>query len=350
MVKTKQAAIKPTLQINAIEYSLSLCIRGCLFEEGKRTSERAANMSTEGDNSNHVVPIIDMQEFDQDVEHYRKLREAAEEWGCFRVVNHNIPVGLMTQMKKVVSELFELPTETKRHNIDLITGSGYLAPNVANPNYESLGLHDLGSPQNLGGFFSQLDASPHQREILETYAQAIHELALDLGKNLAKSMGLVTDLFKEWPCQLRMNKYHFTPETVGSSGVLVHSDCGFLTIVQDDEKVGGLEAMDNLGAFVPIRPWPGTFLVNLGDVAKLWSNGRFLNVKHRVECKESSIRFSIASSILGPNEGVMEAPPELVDTEHPRLYAPITYEDYRKLRHTTKLATGEALELLRIHS
>ncbi|KAG2674280.1 hypothetical protein I3760_13G126300 [Carya illinoinensis] len=262
---------------------------------------------TEGDNSKHVVPIIDMQEFDQEyVDHYRKLREAAEEWGCFRVVNHNIPVGLMTQMKKVVSELFDLPTETKRHNIDLITGSGYLAPNVANPNYESLGLHDLGSPQDLGAFFSQLDASPHQREILETHAKAIHELALDLGKKLAKCMGLVADLFKDWPCQLRMNKYHFTPETVGSSGVLVHSDCGFLTIVQDDENVGGLEAMDNFGEFVPIRPWPGTFLVNLGDVAKLWSNGRFRNVKHRVECKESSIRFSIASSILGPNEGEME--------------------------------------------
>lgn len=82
---------------------------------------------------------------------------------------------------------------------------------------------------------------------------------------------------------------------------------------------------------------------------KLWSNGRFRNVKHRVDCKESSVPFSMASSILGPNEIEMEAPPELVDTEHPRLYVPVTYEDYRKLRNTTKLATGEALEMLHTH-
>lgn len=107
------------------------------------------------------------------------------------------------------------------------------------------------------------------REIIETYAQAIHELAIDLGRKLAKSMGLVSDLFKGWPCQFRINKYNFTPETVGSSGVQIHTDSGFLTILQDDENVGGLEVMDKSGAFVSVDPCPGTFLVNLGDVAKV---------------------------------------------------------------------------------
>jgi isopenicillin N synthase-like dioxygenase len=107
------------------------------------------------------------------------------------------------------------------------------------------------------------------REIIETYAQAIHELAIDLGRKLAKSVGLVSDLFKGWPCQFRINKYNFTPETVGSSGVQIHTDSGFLTILQDDENVGGLEVMDKSGAFVSVDPCPGTLLVNLGDVAKV---------------------------------------------------------------------------------
>ena len=101
------------------------------------------------------------------------------------------------------------------------------------------------------------------------YAQAIHDLALDFGRKLAKSMGLVTDLFKDWPCQFRINKYNFSPETVGSTGVQIHTDSGFLTILQDDENVGGLEVMDKSGAFVSVRPWPGTLLVNLGDLAKV---------------------------------------------------------------------------------
>lgn len=81
---------------------------------------------------------------------------------------------------------------------------------------------------------------------------------------------------------------------------------------------------------------------------KVWSNGRFCNLKHRVQCQEASIRVSIASFLLGPKEAAVEAPPELVDDEHPRLYVPVTYEDYRKLRITTKLQAGEALELMRV--
>lgn len=108
------------------------------------------------------IPVIDMQEF-EGVEQYRKLREASEEWGCFRIVNHNIRVGLMTEMKKVVRDLLDLPMEIKRRNTDVIAGSGYMAPSDKNPLYEALGLYDLGSPQALRDFCSQLGASPHQR-------------------------------------------------------------------------------------------------------------------------------------------------------------------------------------------
>lgn len=87
----------------------------------------------------------------------------------------------------------------------------------------------------------------------------------------------------------------------------------------------------------------------LVDVMKAWSNGGLRNVQHRVQCKEATIRISIASFLLASDEEV-EAPPELVDSEHPRLFVPFKYEDYRKLRLTTKLEAGEALELKRILS
>uniref|UniRef100_A0A2N9J610 Fe2OG dioxygenase domain-containing protein n=1 Tax=Fagus sylvatica TaxID=28930 RepID=A0A2N9J610_FAGSY len=271
------------------------------------------------------IPAIDMQKLEDDgeqQEQHKKLREASEEWGCFRIVNHKIPLSLMSEMKKVVRELLDLPMEIKMRNTDVIAGSGYMAPSQ-------------------GGVAG--------REIIEMYAEAIHELAIDLGRMLAKSMGLDSDLFKGWPCQFRINKYNFTPESVGSSGVQIHTDSGFLTILQDDENVGGLEVMDKSGTFISVDPCPGTLLVNLGDIAKAWSNGRLCNVKHRVQCKEASIRVSIASFLLGPKEAV-EAPPELIDSQHPRQFVPFTYEDYRKLRISTKLQAGEALQFVRNHS
>lgn len=69
-------------------------------------------------------------------------------------------------------------------------------------------------------------------------------------------------------------------------------------------------------------------------------------MKHRVQCKEATIRVSIALFVLGPKVGAVEAPPELVDSDHPQLYAPTTFEDFRKLRLSTGLRAGEALALL----
>ncbi|KAJ9541020.1 hypothetical protein OSB04_027526 [Centaurea solstitialis] len=135
--------------------------------------------------------------------------------------------------------------------------------------------------------------------------------------------------FENWPCHFRMNKYHFTPRSVGSCGVQIHTDSGFMTILHDDDNVDGLEVMDESDHFILVDPWPGT-LVKLGDIARVWSNGRFCNVKHRVQCMEATIRISIASFLLGPR-GVIKPLPELVDDDHPCVYVPTTYEESRKI-------------------
>ncbi|CAK9177266.1 unnamed protein product [Ilex paraguariensis] len=290
------------------------------------------------------IPVIDLQEISSEPP---KLVQACDEWGCFRIINHQIPTTLMAEMKSVVRSLLDLPMEIKRRNREVIAGSGYVAPSKGNPLYEGLGLYDLGSIEAVHDFCTQLDASPYQRETITRYSQSVHDLAMEIGSKLAKSMGLDKDLFMGWPCQFRINKYSFTTETIGSSGVQIHTDSGFLTILQDDENVGGLEVMDKRsGAFVAVDPLPGTLLVNLGDIATVWSNGRFYNVKHRVQCKEARIRISIALFVLGPKEEAVEAPPELVDSEDRRLYVPVLFEDYRKLRLSTRLRAGEALSLL----
>lgn len=290
------------------------------------------------------TPVIDLQKFEEDPQ---KLREASE-WGCFRIVNHGVPTKLMAEMKGVVRDLLDLPVEIKQRNKDVIPGSGYMAPSEKNPLYEALGLFDVGSSLSVSSFCSQLQVSAHQRETIEMYAQAIYKLAIDLASKMAKSMGVACYCFEGWPCQFRINKYTFTQESIGSSGVQIHTDSGFLTILQDDENIGGLEVMDQSGTFVAVDPWPGTLLVNLGDIAVPWSNGRLCNLQHRVQCRDVGLRYSIATFLSPPPDTIVEASPEFVDAEHPHLYSRFTYEEYRKLRATTKLHAGEALELVRV--
>lgn len=70
-------------------------------------------------------------------------------------------------------------------------------------------------------------------------------------------------------------------------------------------------------------------------------------MKHRVLCNEAATRVSIATFVLGPIEGNVEAPAELVDSDNSRLFVPFTYEDYRNLRLSKNMRAGEALELVR---
>lgn len=116
------------------------------------------------------------------------------------------------------------------------------------------------------------------RETLIKYAKAVHELFVEITGKLADGLGISSFTIEGWPFQFRINKYNFDQETVGSSGVQIHTDSGFLTILQDDEGVGGLEVMDMSGAFLPVDPWPSTLVVNLGDVATV-SESIMHNVK-----------------------------------------------------------------------
>nr|XP_043634909.1 2-oxoglutarate-dependent dioxygenase DAO-like [Erigeron canadensis] len=298
--------------------------------------------------SNNTIPVVDLQDLPPN--ELPKLIAACEEWGCFRLLNFQqfLPATLMSEMKTVARSLIDLPVDIKRRpNVDVISGSGYRDPSARNPLYEALGLYDMSCRADVETFCSQLDASIHQREIIVTYAEAVHKLFVAVVEKLAEGLSVKSEIFgfEKWPCQFRINKYHFTPESVGSHGVHTHTDSGFLTVLQDDECVGGLEVMAKSGEFIAVDPWPGTLFVNLGDVATVWSNGRFRTVKHRVQCKEARVRVSIASFLLGPRE-TLEPLPELVDNDHPCVYVPTTFEEYRKLRMSTNLHAGEALELL----
>ncbi|MED6127555.1 hypothetical protein PIB30_089137, partial [Stylosanthes scabra] len=76
----------------------------------------------------------------------------------------------------------------------------------------------------------------------------------------------------------------------------------------------------------------------------VWSNGRFNNVKHRVLCKVPASRYSIALFMSSPRDGKVEAPMELVDSNHPRLYHPINYEEMNMFRASTGKRTSEYLQ------
>lgn len=92
--------------------------------------------------------------------------------------------------------------------------------------------------------------------------------------------------------------YPAVPTQLLHSGELArvpaHSDFGTLTLLFQDD-IGGLEIADlgsaktvksvefeKDGSFIPVKPVPGTVIVNVGYLLMRWSNGRWKNTVHRV--------------------------------------------------------------------
>lgn len=108
-------------------------------------------------------PVIDFQKLGE-VEELNKLREACENCGCFRIINHHVPLTLMSDMKSVAKYLHDLPSEIKKRNTSVIPDSGYVPSSKTSPLYEGLGIYDMHvSPQTVRDFCSQLDVPTHQR-------------------------------------------------------------------------------------------------------------------------------------------------------------------------------------------
>ncbi|KAK8949108.1 Gibberellin 3-beta-dioxygenase 4 [Platanthera zijinensis] len=304
-----------------------------------------------------VLPVIDLANFPKELE---KLAAAATGLGCFRIVNHGMPPMLTEEMKVVTRSLFNLPAEARLRNVnDNIHSGGYISLSELRF-LESFSIYDASSMTDIRSFCSLLDTTTQQRcdhgvysEIISAYIEKLHDVVINIAGKVAESVGynLGGFSFDEWPCLARLNFFDFkVEEDIGCIGIPAHTDSGFLSVLQEDVCVGGLEIMNSHGNFAPIDPVPGTLIVNIGDVGKVmvkvWSNGRLQNAKHRVICKDAKSRISINMFLLAAKDDRVEPEAIFVDSEHPRIYQTFILNEYRKLRDASGFRAGEILPLL----
>ena len=73
-----------------------------------------------------------------------------------------------------------------------------------------------------------------------------------------------------------------------------HTDCGFLTLLVQDQLVdGGLQILHKDGTWRNAPQREGCVLINLGDMASAWSNGYYKSTFHRVDTALKRRRHSI---------------------------------------------------------
>ncbi|MCP3802371.1 hypothetical protein NLX83_24180 [Allokutzneria sp. A3M-2-11 16] len=75
-----------------------------------------------------------------------------------------------------------------------------------------------------------------------------------------------------------------------------HTDFGALTVLYQEDDLGGLQVLQGPDEWCDVQAIPGSFVVNIGDLMALWTGGRWVSTMRRVinpERGDTSSRLSI---------------------------------------------------------
>ncbi|XP_011005806.1 PREDICTED: probable 2-oxoglutarate-dependent dioxygenase At3g49630 isoform X2 [Populus euphratica] len=277
------------------------------------------------------IPIIDISPLvakcddpkrvqDPDVlEVVGQLDQACREAGFFYVKGHGIPDSLIKDVKNVTRKFFDLPYEEKL-KIKLSAVAGYRGYQRIGENITK-GIPDMheaidcyreitpGMYGALGKIIEGVNQWPHDppyfRVLMEEYISFCTDLSRKIMRGIALALGGSADEFEGeragdafWV--LRVIGYPVVSNTNGQNapendiGCGAHTDYGLVTLVNQDDGITALQVRNLSGEWISAPPIPGTFVCNIGDMLKIWSNGMYDSTLHRVINTSPKYRVCVA--------------------------------------------------------
>ncbi|KAJ9153437.1 hypothetical protein P3X46_026876 [Hevea brasiliensis] len=308
--------------------------------------------------SAHEVPVIDMQRLlsqeSMDSE-LAKLHYACKDWGFFQLVNHGVKSSLLEKIKKEVQDLFDLPMEEKK-KLWQYPGEveGFGQAFVVSED-QKLDWGDL--------FFlvtQPVEArKPHLfpnlplplRDTLDAYSSDVKNLAMAILAQMAKALEIeaeeMTEIFEDGFQSMRMNYYPPCPQPDKVIGLTSHSDASGLTILLQVNEVEGLQIKKD-GQWVSIEPLPNAFVINIGDILEIISNGIYRSIEHRATVNLEKERISIATFYAPRYSAEMGPAPSLITKQTPGLFKRIGVEEYFRSLFSRELHGKSHLDTLRV--
>lgn len=305
------------------------------------------------------VPVIDLNNLSSSDGNLReseleKLHTACKDWGFFQLINHGVSCSLVEEVKLGIQEFFKLPMEEKRkfwQEAGDLEGFGQAFVVSEEQKLDWGDMFFLMSlPRHLRKphLFPMLP-SPF-RDVLDEYSSALRDLAMKIlllmGKALKMDTKEMIELFDEGVQHFRMNYYPPCPQPNLVIGLTPHSDAVGLTILLQINEMEGLQIRKE-GKWIPVKPLPNAFVVNVGDILEIVTNGTYRSIEHRATVNSVKERLSIATFYSAELEGDMGPAPSLITPEKPALFKRIGVADYFKGLFSRKLQGKSYIDVMR---
>lgn len=288
------------------------------------------------------LPVLDLTHFEHGPPHERaaflaQLRVAARDVGFFYVTGHGIDPVFLQEVMAVTRLFFALPEEQKRA-IDMVNsphfrGYNRLAAEITRGQPDWREQIDLGAermPVPLGpgtpawtrlrGPNQWPGALPQLQPIILRWQREATAVLVRLLRYLALALGQAGDVFEplyrdEPHLLVKLIRYPGQEATSADQGVGAHKDSDLLTLLLQDD-IGGLQVQPEDGdGWIDAKPIAGTFVVNIGELLELASDGYLRATMHRVVrppagCERLSVAFFLSAQ-LDAVVPLLALPPEL---------------------------------------
>jgi len=297
------------------------------------------------------LPVVDVSALASDDPAARRavaaeLGRAARDCGFLYVTGHGISRDLRERLLAQAKAFFALPEAEKMKSYIGLSG-------LSHRGYVPEGEEGFGegSKDRKEGFDLSFELAPDDplvvagtpmcganrwpalpgfAEDVGAYYAAAMALGLRLARALAVSLDLAEETFARYVTkplsQLRLLHYPFDADAPADRpGIGAHTDYEIFTILMPTAP--GLEVMNGAGEWIDAPPVADAFVVNIGDMLEVWTNGTFVATSHRVR-KVGEERYSFPLFFGCDYHTLVEPLPPFVGEGRPAKYAPIKAGDH----------------------
>ena len=280
------------------------------------------------------------------------VAHACENVGFFYALNHGVSDDTIKRAFAASRRFHALPLEQKLTLRLDDNNIGYLPIDASIQGASA--VHKATRPNQNESFFVTHDRGPDHPDVIAgkalrgrnqwpprlpglrvdmmAYFDALRAMCDRMLPPFAVALGLSPDYFAPYfanEAHANLRFLHYPPQDTledNTFGQAPHTDNSFMTALARTE-VPGLALRLRSGEWFAPPIIPGTFLINLGNIMRRWSNDSFLSTPHGVINESGTDRYSIAYFHSPNPDAVIECVPTCTGAENPPRYPPAIYRD-----------------------